>query len=84
MAGTEAALMHSLDILESEGNELAFNVKTSNCMLRLPQTMSSIDQNIKRADPECFDVFGSPIGTEAHHAKVLSKRMEKIEPLLDR
>ena len=46
--------------------------------------MSSLDQNIKRADPEGFEVLGAPIGTETYHAKVLSKKVEKTEPLLDR
>ena len=52
-------------------------------MLYLPQTMSRLGQNIKRADPESFEVLGAPIGTETHHAKVLPKRLEKTEPLLE-
>ena len=32
LAGTEAELLHSLDILESEGKDLGFNVRTSKCM----------------------------------------------------
>ena len=75
--------MHSLDTLENEGKDLGFNVKTSKCMLWSPQTMSSLDQNIKRADPDGFEVLGAPIGTETHHAKVLSKSLEKTEPLVD-
>ena len=70
LVGTEAELMHSLDLLESEGKDLGFNVKTLKCMLWLPQTMSSLDQNIKRL--------------ETHHAKVLTERLEKTKPLLDR
>ena len=46
--------------------------------------MSSLDQNINRADREGFEVLGAPIGTETHHAENLSKRVEKTEPLLDR
>ena len=42
---------------------MGFNVKTSKCMLWSPQTVSSLDQNIKRADSEGFDVLGAPIGT---------------------
>ena len=46
--------------------------------------MSSLDQNIKRADPEGFQVLGAPIGTETHHhAKILAKRVEKTEPIQD-
>ena len=70
--------MHSFDILESESKDLGFNVKTSKCMLWSPQTMRSLDQSIKRADPEGFEVLGAPIGTEAHHAKVLSKGWRKL------
>ena len=69
-AGTEAELMHSLDSLESEVKDLGFNVKTSKCMLWLPQTISSLDQNLKRADPESFEVRGATIETDTHHAKV--------------
>ena len=54
LAETEAELMHSLDILESEGKDSGFNVKTSKCMLWSSQTMSRLDQNIKRADHEGF------------------------------
>ena len=78
LAGTKAELMHSFDIMESEGKELGFNVKTSKCTLWSPQTMSSSDQNIKRADPEGFEVLGAPIGTETGHAKVLSKKVGKL------
>ena len=49
--------MHRLDILESEGNVLGFNVMTSRCILWSPLTISSLDQNIKRADPEGFEVL---------------------------
>ena len=38
----------------------------------------------KRADLEGFEVLGTPIGTETHHAKILSKKVEKTELLLDR
>ena len=76
--------MHNLDILESQGKDMGFIVTTSKCMLLSPLTMSSLDQNIKRADPVGFEVLGAPIGTETHHAKVLCKRVEKNEPLLDR
>ena len=48
------------------------------------QTMNSLDQNIKRADSEGFEVLGAPIGTETHNAKILSKRVEKIELLSNR
>ena len=75
--------MHSLDILEREGKDLGFNVKTSKCLLWSPQTMNSLDQNIKSADHEGFEVLWAPLGTENHHSKVLSKRVEKIETLLD-
>ena len=68
LAGTEAELMLSLDILESEGKDLGFKLETSKCMLWSPQTMSSLDQNIKRADPEGFEVLGAPIGMETHLA----------------
>ena len=54
LAETEAELMHSLDILESEGKDSGFNVKTSKCMLWSSQTMSRLNQNIKRADHEGF------------------------------
>ena len=37
LAGTEADLMHTLDILENEGEDLGFNVKTSKCMLWSPK-----------------------------------------------
>ena len=84
LAGTEAELMHSFDILESEGKDLCFNVQISKCLLWLPQTIIILDQNIKHADPEGFEVLGAPFGTETHAAKVLSKRVEKTEPLLDR
>ena len=70
LAGTEAELLHILDILESEGKDLGFNVKTSKCILWSPQTMSTLDQNIRRADPEGFEVLRAPIGTETHHSKV--------------
>ena len=73
LAGNEAELMHSLDALENEGKDLGSNVKTSKCMLRSSQTVSSLDQNIKRADPDGFEVLGAPIGTESHHSKVLFK-----------
>ena len=56
----------------------------SKCMLWSPQNMSNLIQNLELADPEGFEVLRAPIGTEAHHAKVLSKRDEKTEPLLDR
>ena len=72
LVGTGAELMHSLDILEVEGKDIGLNVKTSKCMLWSPQTMSSLDQNFERADPEGFGVFGAPIGTGAYQAKVLS------------
>ena len=75
--------MHSSDILESEGKDLSFDVKTSKCMFWSPQTMRRLNQNNKRADPEGFEVLGAPSGTETHHAKVLSKRVEKTAPLLD-
>ena len=83
LAGNEAELMHSLDVLESEGKDLGFIIKTSKCRLWSPLTMSSLDQNIKRADPVGFEVLGAPIGTETHHAKVLCKRVGKNQPLLD-
>ena len=73
LAGNEAELMHSLDTLEKKGKDLGSNVKTSKCMLRSSQTISSLDQNVKRADPDGFEVLGAPIGTESHHSKVLSK-----------
>ena len=76
--------MHSLDNLESEDKDLGFNVKTSKCMMWSPQTMSSLDQNIKRADSQGFEALGAPIETETHFVKVITKRMEKTEPLLDR
>ena len=71
-------------MLENEGKDLGFKVKTSNCLLWLLQTMSRLDQNFKCADPLGFEVLGAPVGTETHHAKVLFKRVEKTEPLLDR
>ena len=46
--------------------------------------MSVLDENIKRADPEGFELLGAPIGTETHHAKILSKRLKRTEPLLYR
>ena len=84
LAKTEAELFHRLDILESEGKDLSFKVKTSKFMLWSPQTMSSLDQDIKRADPKVFEVLGVPNGKETHHAKFLSKRVEKTGPLQDR
>ena len=84
VVGSKAELMHSLDILEIEGKDLGFTVKTSECMLSSPQTMSSLDQNFERADPVGFNVLGAPIETETYHAKVLFERVEKTEPLLDR
>ena len=76
--------MHSLVIFESEGKDLGFNVKTSKCMLWSPQTMRSLDQNLKRADPEGFEVLGASIRTETHHTIIISKKVETTEPLLDR
>ena len=46
--------------------------------------MITLDQNIKHADPEGFEELESPIGTKTHHAKVLSKRVEKTESPLGR
>ena len=70
--------------MEIEGKDLGLNLNTSKCLLWLLQTKSSLHENIKPADPEVFEVLGAPIGTETHHAKFLSKRVEKTEPLLDR
>ena len=38
LAGTEAELMHSLDIFESEGKDLGFNVKTSKVCCGCPKS----------------------------------------------
>ena len=84
LAETETELMHSLDFLESEGKDLSFNLKTSKGIFWSPKTMSNLDQNIKRADHEGFEVLGAPIGTETNHVKVSSKSVEKIQPLLGR
>ena len=46
--------------------------------------MKSLDQKIKRADLEGFEVLGAPVGTNRDfNSKVLSKRVEKLEPLLN-
>ena len=78
LAGTETELMHSLDFLESEGKDLSFNLKTSKCIFWSPQTMSSLDQNLKRADHDGFEVLGAPVGTETYHVKVSSKSVGKF------
>ena len=57
LTGTEAEPMHSLDDLERVGKDLGF-AKTSKCILWSPQTMSSLDQNINRADPEVLKYSG--------------------------
>ena len=77
LTGTEAEVMLSLDVLESEGKDLGFNLKTSKCIIWSSQTMSSLEANIERADLEGFEIPRAPNGTDTHHAKVFSMKVEK-------
>ena len=84
LVGTEAELMHTFEILESEGKDLGLNVKTSKCMLWSPQTMSSLDQNIKLLILNVLKYSGRQLERRLIMPMFYPRGLKKIEPLLDR
>ena len=82
-AGTEIELCEALEILSESGEKFGLELRKDKCELWSFESMTKIDNLIKRNCVDGIEILGAAIGSEAFVSSCLLKRVKKLEELLD-